>query len=175
MFYGIDPEVITQIFRQIFYFISASSLNNLLLRKELCHWSKGSQIRHNLSHLELWMKEKQLAGDVSIYKVALNQFLANRVLYLCSGKVYNGSAAADPAGRLPPSSPQGGRRRRGPRLWNVHVADRATNTEDIEFIHATGRLRTEGSDFVHTESANKTAGDKEFSSTTGLYHFHYLV
>ncbi|KAK5647331.1 hypothetical protein RI129_002223 [Pyrocoelia pectoralis] len=59
-FYGVDMEVISQIFKQIFYFICASSLNNLLLRKELCHWSKGFQVRHNLSHLEMWTREKKL-------------------------------------------------------------------------------------------------------------------
>lgn len=59
-FYGIDPEVISQIFRQTFYFLCALSLNNLLLRKDLCHWSKGFQIRHNLSHFEMWTREKQV-------------------------------------------------------------------------------------------------------------------
>ncbi|XP_072396790.1 unconventional myosin-Va isoform X1 [Diabrotica undecimpunctata] len=58
MYYGVDPEVISQIFKQIFYFLCATSLNNLLLRKELCHWSKGLQIRHNLSHFEMWTREK---------------------------------------------------------------------------------------------------------------------
>lgn len=62
-FYGVDQEVISQIFKQIFYFLCSSSLNNLLLRKELCHWSKGLQIRHNLSHFEMWTREKSL--DVS--------------------------------------------------------------------------------------------------------------
>lgn len=56
--------MISQIFKQIFYYLCASSLNNLLLRKELCHWSKGSQIRYNLSHFEMWPREKSL--DVSI-------------------------------------------------------------------------------------------------------------
>ncbi|XP_025829097.1 unconventional myosin-Va [Agrilus planipennis] len=59
-FYGIDPEVISQIFKQLYYFMCVSSLNNLLLRKELCNWSKGLQIRHNLSHLEMWTREKNL-------------------------------------------------------------------------------------------------------------------
>ncbi|KAJ8966303.1 hypothetical protein NQ314_003568 [Rhamnusium bicolor] len=59
-FYGVDPEVISQVFKQVFYFLCASSLNNLLLRKELCHWSKGFQIRHNLSHFEMWTREKNL-------------------------------------------------------------------------------------------------------------------
>ncbi|KAK9892692.1 hypothetical protein WA026_021547 [Henosepilachna vigintioctopunctata] len=56
-FYGVDPEVISQIFRQFFYFLCATSLNNLLLRKDMCHWSKGVQIRHNLSYFEMWIKD----------------------------------------------------------------------------------------------------------------------
>ncbi|XP_030764817.1 unconventional myosin-Va isoform X2 [Sitophilus oryzae] len=60
VFYGIDPDLISTIFKQVFYFICASSLNNLLLRKELCHWSKGCQIRHNLSHLEMWTRDRNL-------------------------------------------------------------------------------------------------------------------
>ncbi|XP_063217828.1 unconventional myosin-Va isoform X2 [Bacillus rossius redtenbacheri] len=59
-FHGVDPELIVQVFRQMFYFICASSLNNLLLRKDLCHWSKGMQIRYNLSHLEQWAREQHL-------------------------------------------------------------------------------------------------------------------
>ncbi|XP_076267084.1 dilute class unconventional myosin isoform X2 [Rhynchophorus ferrugineus] len=59
-FYGIDPDLISMVFKQVFYFICASSLNNLLLRKELCHWSKGCQIRHNLSHLEMWVRDRKL-------------------------------------------------------------------------------------------------------------------
>nr|CAD7595944.1 unnamed protein product [Timema genevievae] len=45
---------------RIFYFICASSLNNLLLRKDLCHWSKGMQIRYNLSHLEQWVRDHRM-------------------------------------------------------------------------------------------------------------------
>ncbi|PNF43034.1 hypothetical protein B7P43_G08783 [Cryptotermes secundus] len=59
-FHGVDPEVIIQVFRQLFYFISASSLNNLLLRKDLCHWTKGMQIRYNLSHLEQWIRDQRM-------------------------------------------------------------------------------------------------------------------
>nr|XP_045614507.1 unconventional myosin-Va-like isoform X4 [Procambarus clarkii] len=58
--FGTDPELITQVFRQIFYFICAGSLNNLLLRKDMCHWSKGMQIRYNLSHLEQWTRDMRL-------------------------------------------------------------------------------------------------------------------
>ncbi|XP_058794767.1 unconventional myosin-Va [Phymastichus coffea] len=59
-YHGVDPEIIVQIFKQLFYFMCASALNNLLLRNELCHWSKGMQIRFNLSHLEQWARDVQL-------------------------------------------------------------------------------------------------------------------
>ncbi|KAK0172448.1 hypothetical protein PV328_005764 [Microctonus aethiopoides] len=60
-YHGIDPEMITQLFKQLFYFMCASALNNLLLRNELCHWTKGMQIRYNLSHLEQWARDQQLS------------------------------------------------------------------------------------------------------------------
>ncbi|XP_050306397.1 unconventional myosin-Va [Anthonomus grandis grandis] len=63
IFYGLDGEIISCIFKQIFYFICASALNNLLLRKELCHWSRGLQIRHNLSHLEMWTRDMNLDAE----------------------------------------------------------------------------------------------------------------
>ncbi|XP_049955343.1 unconventional myosin-Va-like [Schistocerca serialis cubense] len=58
--HGVDPELTVQIFRQVFYFICAISMNNLLLRKDLCHWSKGMQIRYNLSHPEQWCRDIRL-------------------------------------------------------------------------------------------------------------------
>jgi myosin-5 len=56
----IEGDIIHQIFKQLFYFICASSLNNLLLRKDLCHWNKAMQIRFNLSSLEQWCREQQI-------------------------------------------------------------------------------------------------------------------
>lgn len=44
-YHGVDPEVVVQLFKQLFYFMCASALNNLLLRNELCRWTKGMQIR----------------------------------------------------------------------------------------------------------------------------------
>lgn len=44
-FHGVDFEIVVQLFKQLFYFMCASALNNLLLRNELCHWTKGMQIR----------------------------------------------------------------------------------------------------------------------------------
>ncbi|XP_064645972.1 unconventional myosin-Va-like isoform X4 [Lineus longissimus] len=58
--HGIDPELVKQVFTQLLYFICAGALNNLLLRKEMCHWSKGMQIRYNISHVEQWMRDNKL-------------------------------------------------------------------------------------------------------------------
>jgi len=58
--HGIDQEIIIQVFRQLFYYICASSLNNLLLRRDLCHWGKGMNIRYNLSHIEQWARDQKL-------------------------------------------------------------------------------------------------------------------
>ncbi|XP_011698075.1 PREDICTED: unconventional myosin-Va isoform X2 [Wasmannia auropunctata] len=59
-YHGVDPEVIMQLFKQLFYFMCASALNNLLLRSELCRWTKGMQIRYNMSHLEQWGRDRRL-------------------------------------------------------------------------------------------------------------------
>ncbi|XP_029160851.1 unconventional myosin-Va isoform X2 [Nylanderia fulva] len=59
-YHGVDPEVVVQLFKQLFYFMCASALNNLLLRNELCRWTKGMQIRYNMSHLEQWGRDRQL-------------------------------------------------------------------------------------------------------------------
>lgn len=43
--HGTDPELIKQVVKQQFYIVGAVTLNNLLLRKDMCSWSKGMQIR----------------------------------------------------------------------------------------------------------------------------------
>jgi len=58
--HGLDPEIISQIFRQLFYFLCAGSLNNLLLRKDMCHWSRGMQIRYNVAQLEQWARDQKI-------------------------------------------------------------------------------------------------------------------
>uniref|UniRef100_A0A8D8YUP2 Unconventional myosin-Va n=3 Tax=Cacopsylla melanoneura TaxID=428564 RepID=A0A8D8YUP2_9HEMI len=64
--HGIDMEVINQVFKQLYYYICASSLNNLLLRKELCHWTRGMQMRYNLSHLEQFTRDNKMAdGEIN--------------------------------------------------------------------------------------------------------------
>lgn len=44
-YHGVDNDIVIQLFKQLFYFMCASALNNLLLRNELCRWTKGMQIR----------------------------------------------------------------------------------------------------------------------------------
>ncbi|XP_077104330.1 unconventional myosin-Va isoform X3 [Siphateles boraxobius] len=58
--HGTDPELIKQVVKQQFYIIGAVTLNNLLLRKDMCSWSKGMQIRYNVSQLEEWLRDKNL-------------------------------------------------------------------------------------------------------------------
>ncbi|XP_062860893.1 unconventional myosin-Va isoform X1 [Trichomycterus rosablanca] len=58
--HGNDPELIKQVVKQQFYIVGAVTLNNLLLRKDMCSWSKGMQIRYNVSQLEEWLREKNL-------------------------------------------------------------------------------------------------------------------
>uniref|UniRef100_A0A8C8BLA1 Myosin VB n=1 Tax=Otus sunia TaxID=257818 RepID=A0A8C8BLA1_9STRI len=57
---GLDPEIVQQVFKQLFYMISAVALNNLLLRKDVCSWSTGMQLRFNISQLEEWLHGKNL-------------------------------------------------------------------------------------------------------------------
>ncbi|XP_072242124.1 unconventional myosin-Va-like [Leuresthes tenuis] len=59
--HGVDSELIKQVVKQQFYIISAVTLNHLLLRKEMCSWSKGLQIRYNVWQLEEWLTERDLA------------------------------------------------------------------------------------------------------------------
>lgn len=61
--HGLDPEIISQIFKQIFYFVCAGSLNNLLLRKDMCHWSRGMQIRYNVAQLEQWARDQKIHDE----------------------------------------------------------------------------------------------------------------
>ena len=51
--HGLDPQLISRIFRETFYYICAGTLNNILLRKDMCHWSKGMQIRYNVAQVNI--------------------------------------------------------------------------------------------------------------------------
>lgn len=55
------PSVLQeQAFHQLVYLLSASTLNSLLLRKDMCCWSRGLQIRYNVSVLEEWLRARSL-------------------------------------------------------------------------------------------------------------------
>nr|XP_002738270.2 PREDICTED: unconventional myosin-Va-like [Saccoglossus kowalevskii] len=61
--HGLDPQIVKQLYKQIFYLMTATTLNNLVLRKEMCHWSKGMQIRYNVSELEEWLRGSKLVDS----------------------------------------------------------------------------------------------------------------
>lgn len=42
---ALPPSLMEQAFQQLTYLICASALNSLLLRKDMCCWSRGIQIR----------------------------------------------------------------------------------------------------------------------------------
>ncbi|XP_007422237.1 unconventional myosin-Vc isoform X2 [Python bivittatus] len=60
---GLDPELLKQTVRQLFFLIGAVTLNSLFLRKDMCSCRKGMQIRCNISYLEEWLKEKNLQSS----------------------------------------------------------------------------------------------------------------
>ncbi|XP_052400550.1 unconventional myosin-Va isoform X2 [Carassius gibelio] len=61
--HGNDTEVVRQVIKQQFYVICSVTLNNLLLRKDMCSWSKGLQIRYNVCQLEEWLLDKDLQSS----------------------------------------------------------------------------------------------------------------
>ncbi|XP_077423266.1 unconventional myosin-Vc isoform X2 [Vanacampus margaritifer] len=58
--HGTAPHLIKQVVKQLIFHIGATTLNNLLLRKDMCSCRKGMQIRCNISYLEEWLQEKDL-------------------------------------------------------------------------------------------------------------------
>ncbi|XP_024154418.1 unconventional myosin-Vb [Oryzias melastigma] len=58
--HGLDPEIIGQVVRQLFSCVNAVTLNNLLLRKDVCSWSTGMQLRYNTSQMEEWLRANNL-------------------------------------------------------------------------------------------------------------------
>ncbi|RZF37289.1 hypothetical protein LSTR_LSTR005621 [Laodelphax striatellus] len=80
VFHDVDAEIRTQVFKQLFYFICATCMNNLLLRKDLCHWSKGMQIRYNISHLEEWARDHKLQQHTSLHEMLAPLIQASQLL-----------------------------------------------------------------------------------------------
>lgn len=46
--HGVDPGLVRQAVRQLFYVIGAVSFNHLLMWKDMCSWSTGLQIRSRI-------------------------------------------------------------------------------------------------------------------------------
>ncbi|CAF1093948.1 unnamed protein product [Rotaria sordida] len=58
--YSVEPAIIQQLFKQIFYIINAQAFRGLLVRSDCCNWSKALQIRYNLNHLTEWLRDQNL-------------------------------------------------------------------------------------------------------------------
>lgn len=56
--HGMDPEIMGQVVRQLFHCINAVTLNNLLLRKDVCSWSTGMQLRFDTAQSETKSAER---------------------------------------------------------------------------------------------------------------------
>lgn len=59
-YFGLDEIYIEQMFKQLMYFICTISLNNLMLRQELCIWKTGMKIRYNVSCVEEWARKMNM-------------------------------------------------------------------------------------------------------------------
>ncbi|KAM6936964.1 unconventional myosin-Vc [Xenentodon cancila] len=64
--HGMDQGLIRQATKQLFFLVGATTLNNMMLRKDMCSCRKGMQIRCNISYLEEWLKEKELQSSNAI-------------------------------------------------------------------------------------------------------------
>ncbi|XP_029952610.1 unconventional myosin-Vc isoform X2 [Salarias fasciatus] len=61
--HSMDPGLVKQAVKQLFFLVGAATLNNIMLRKDMCSCRKGMQIRCNISYLEEWLKEKELQSS----------------------------------------------------------------------------------------------------------------
>uniref|UniRef100_A0A8C1Y3A3 Myosin VAb n=1 Tax=Cyprinus carpio TaxID=7962 RepID=A0A8C1Y3A3_CYPCA len=66
--HGNDTEVVRQVIKQQFYVICSVTLNNLLLRKDMCSWSKGLQIRYYYLRI-VWVEQKLIHNFMCIIKL----------------------------------------------------------------------------------------------------------
>lgn len=61
--HSMDQGLMKQAVKQLFFLVGAATLNNIMLRKDMCSCRKGMQIRCNISYLEEWLKEKELQSS----------------------------------------------------------------------------------------------------------------
>lgn len=90
--HGMEEGLIQQVVKQMFYLVGAVTLNNIMLRKDMCSCRKGMQIRSaasfktyfvlvfwvietddlflsrcNISYLDEWLKERKLQSSEAIH------------------------------------------------------------------------------------------------------------
>uniref|UniRef100_A0A8C3A040 Dilute domain-containing protein n=1 Tax=Cyclopterus lumpus TaxID=8103 RepID=A0A8C3A040_CYCLU len=87
----LPPTLMEQAFNQLTFLISASAFNSLLLRKDMCCWSRGMQIRYNVSLLEEWLRSRGLQTGGA---VATLEHLIQAVQLLQAGKKTESDARA---------------------------------------------------------------------------------
>lgn len=64
-YFGLEKGYTEQLFRQVFYYICAVALNNLMLRSDLCTWRTGMKIRYNIGVIRSFStSEMGLAADI---------------------------------------------------------------------------------------------------------------
>ncbi|XP_056270474.1 unconventional myosin-Vb [Pseudoliparis swirei] len=85
------PTLMAQAFNQLTFLISNSAFNSLLLRKDMCCWSRGMQIRYNVSLLEEWLRSRGLQTGGA---VATLEHLIQAVQLLQAGKKTESDARA---------------------------------------------------------------------------------
>uniref|UniRef100_A0AAV2L0J9 Unconventional myosin-Vb-like n=1 Tax=Knipowitschia caucasica TaxID=637954 RepID=A0AAV2L0J9_KNICA len=88
---ALAPELMEQAFHQLTHLMCSSAFNSLLLRKDMCSWSRGMQIRYNVSLLEEWLRSRGLSAGGA---VATLEPLIQAVQLLQMGKKSEGDAQA---------------------------------------------------------------------------------
>ncbi|XP_035906394.1 unconventional myosin-Va isoform X4 [Anopheles stephensi] len=71
--FGLEGCYIEQIFTQLMYYICAVSVNNLMLRGDLCMWKTGMKLRYNMGCLEGWVRSMKMVPEVMKPFLPLNQ------------------------------------------------------------------------------------------------------
>jgi myosin-5 len=79
---GLDWPIVEQIFRQIFRWIAVQPINNVLVRKDCCNWSKGMEIKFNVISVEEWAREHNMgpkvAGQLQTLRELSNLLILNK-------------------------------------------------------------------------------------------------
>jgi myosin-5 len=76
----VDTMLVNLLMSHVFQMINAHMLNSLLLRKDVCHWTKGIQISYTISQLEDWCHESNLGNQVADQLLAVKE--ATKLLQL---------------------------------------------------------------------------------------------